>query len=72
MAGITLQQAQEQLDAFLAAAIACAANQEYRIAGRVYRRADLTQIQSMIDFWDNRVKALSRTGGIQVMSVSPL
>ena len=71
MAGITLTQAQAQLDAFLAAAEACAKNQEYRIAGRVYRRADLTQIQSMIEYWDAKVKSLSRSG-IQVVQVTPL
>jgi len=71
LAGINLTQAQEQLDAFLAASVACAQNQEYRIAGRVYRRADLTQIQSMIEFWDSRVRALSRRG-VQIMQITPL
>lgn len=71
MAGITLAQAQEQLDAFLAASTACAQNQEYRIAGRVYRRADLDMILKMVEFWDTRVKSLSR-GGVRVIGVSPL
>lgn len=71
MAGITLAQAQAQLDAFLAASTACANNQEYRIAGRVYRRADLDQILKMVDYWDSKVKSLSR-GGVRVVGVTPL
>jgi len=71
LAGITAAQAQTQLDAFLAASAACSQNQEYRIAGRVYRRADLTQIMQMVDYWDTKVKSLSR-GGVRVIGVSPL
>jgi len=71
LAGITLAQAQTQLDAYLAASIACSNNQEYRIAGRVYRRAQLDFILKMVDYWDAKVQSLSR-GGVRVVGVSPL
>ena len=41
MAGITLTQAQAQLDAYLAAETAVLTGQKYEIAGRVLERADL-------------------------------
>lgn len=60
MAGITLQQAQEQLDAYLAAETAIVTgNQSYEFQGRRINRADLEKIQSGIALWDSRVKQLS-------------
>jgi len=59
MAGITLAQAQAQLDAYLAAETAVLGGQQYEIAGRMLRRADLAQIRDGITTWDARVKALS-------------
>lgn len=59
MAGITLEQAQQQLDAFLAASLAVAKNQSYEIDGRKFTRADLAHIQAQITFWDNYVKRLT-------------
>jgi predicted nucleic acid-binding protein len=49
MPGITLAQAQTQLDAYLAAETAVLAGQKYEIAGRVLQRADLAQIQAGIE-----------------------
>jgi hypothetical protein len=65
MAGITLAQAQAQLDAFLAASLAVANNQSYSIGDRTYTRADAEAIQDAIDRWDERVRRLTR-GGIRV------
>lgn len=70
MAGITLADAELQLAEFLNAAQACAANQEYQIAGQRYRRADLHQIMLMIDFFDKKCKTLSRKGAIRSVGVT--
>ena len=59
MAGITLTQAQTQLEAYLAAETAVLGGQQYEIAGRMLRRADLAQIREGITSWDARVKTLS-------------
>lgn len=69
MAGITLEQAQQQLDIWLAASIAVAGNQSYEVSsgngGRKLTRADAGAIQKQIAFWDARVRALTpvATGG---------
>ena len=60
MAGITLEQAQAKLDLYLAAEEAVLTGQEYEIAGRKLRRADMESIQQGIKIWDNRVKELSQ------------
>lgn len=59
MAGITLTQAQAQLDAWIAASLAVASNQSYSIAGRSLTRANASEIQRMIDYWENRVVQLT-------------
>jgi hypothetical protein len=59
MPGITLAQAQTQLDAYLAAETAVLTGQKYEIAGRVLQRADLAQIQAGIELWNRRVEALT-------------
>ena len=59
MAGITLTQAQTQLNAYLAAETAVLSGQKYEIAGRMLQRAHLIEIQAGITLWDNRVKRLS-------------
>ena len=61
MAGITLTQAQTQLDAYLAAETAVLSGQSYEIAGRKLQRADLAQIREGVITWDARVKTLSMT-----------
>lgn len=62
MAGITLAQAQAQLDAYLAAEVAALANKSYEIAGRKLTRQDLAQIQQGITLWSGRVSQLSASG----------
>lgn len=59
MAGITLEQAQAQLDQYLAAETAVLTGQEYEIAGRRLRRADLRAIQDGVALWNQRVQMLS-------------
>jgi hypothetical protein len=59
MAGITLQQAETQLAAYLAAESAVLAGQAYSIGGRSVTRANLAEIRSGIDSWNARVVQLS-------------
>lgn len=59
MAGITLAQAQAQLDTYLAAETAVLSSQSYEIAGRKLTRADLETIQRGVALWNGRVVALS-------------
>lgn len=59
MAGITLDQAQSQLDTWLAASTAVAKKQSYSIAGRSLTLADAAQIQQNIEYWNAEVKKLS-------------
>lgn len=61
MAGITLADAQAQLDAWLAASLAVANNQSYTIGDRTLTRANAAWIQSQIAFWEGRVQSLSRS-----------
>lgn len=58
MAGITLEQAQAQLDKYLAAETAILSGQEYEIAGRRLRRANLSEVQQGISLWSGRVSQL--------------
>jgi hypothetical protein len=59
MPGITLAVAQARLDDYLAAEAAALSGQQYEIAGRMLRRADLAEIRSGIEVWDGRVKQLA-------------
>jgi Family of unknown function (DUF6148) len=64
MSGITLAQAQSQLDAYLAAETNVLLGQSYEIAGRKLTRADLSSIQQGITLWSRRVGDLTtRTQG---------
>ena len=59
MAGITLAQAETQLNLYLAAEVAVLSGQSYEIAGRKLTRAGLDEIQAGISTWNSRVKQLS-------------
>lgn len=59
MAGITLLQAQTQLNGYLAAETAVLNGQRYEIAGRMMQRANLAEIQQGIKLWNNRVITLT-------------
>jgi hypothetical protein len=59
MAGITLAQAQEQLEKYIAAESAILTGQSYEIAGRKLTRADLTAVQIGIKSWEQRVRDLA-------------
>lgn len=66
MAGITLAQAQAQLDAWLAASLATATSQSYAIDVEGNRRelvrASAADIRRNIDYWQGLVTSLTRSG----------
>lgn len=72
--GITLAQAETQLAAYLAAETAVLTGQEYEIAGRRMKRANLAEIQAGIKLWNERVQALSLStqGRGRCRTISPL
>ena len=59
MAGITLLQAQAQLDTWIAASLAVATGQRYMINGRELWRVDAKEIRESIDYWNTQVALLS-------------
>lgn len=61
MAGITLETAQRQLDLWIAAEERVSHGQSYQIGNRSLTNADLTQIGKRIEYWSNKVEALSAT-----------
>lgn len=75
MAGVTLEQAQAQLQAWLAASLAVAQAQSYEIAGRQLTRANADEIIKQVKHWGAEVERLSRPaaarGGIVFRRGSP-
>lgn len=71
MAGITLEQAESKLSAWMAADDAVANSQEYYIGGRRLRRADAAEIRANIDYWESKVSKLSR-GGVRITGATPI
>lgn len=71
MAGLTLTQAQTQLDAYLAAETAVLSGQSYEIAGRKLTRANLDLIQKGIETWNSRVISLSAKAGNRPRAITP-
>ncbi len=73
MAGITLQQAETQLAAYLAAETAVLSGQAYTIGGRSLTRANLADIRAGIETWNTRVVQLSQAlqGGRRSRTVVP-
>jgi 3-deoxy-D-manno-octulosonate 8-phosphate phosphatase KdsC-like HAD superfamily phosphatase len=73
MAGITLQQAELKLAMYLAAEEAVLTGQEYEIAGRKLKRADIEFIQRGIETWNKRVKdlAVSASGSRRTITIKP-
>ncbi len=60
---ITLERAREHLDAWLKAEIEVSTSQSYKIGTRSLTRADLGEIRKQVEFWDKKVKELSRKKG---------
>jgi Family of unknown function (DUF6148) len=56
---ITLQIAQQRLTQYLDAEAAVLSGQEYRIADRSLKRADLGEIRKGIEYWSDKADNLS-------------
>jgi hypothetical protein len=70
MAGITLAQAEAKLTEWMAADTAVASSQSYTINGRSLSRTNAKEIRENIDYWEAKVKKLSR-GGIAIKGITP-
>ena len=71
MAGIVLGVAEDQLNAWLEASIALTKSKTYTIGGRSLTRADTEHVLKMIEFWDYKVKELTKKTSINVRQVIP-
>lgn len=69
---ISLEQAQAQLTALLAAQLALTSGaQSYSIAGRAVTKANMREIGEQITFYTNLVNRLQRGGGPRVRQIVP-
>lgn len=72
MAGITLAQAEAQLAVWVAANTAVASGQSYSIGSRQLTRVNSKEILEQLEFWDGKVKELSRgTTGMRIRGGTP-
>ena len=71
MAGITLAQAQTRLDDYMAAELAVLGGQQYEIAGRMLRRADLRSIREGIQYWSAQVSELTTKAARRSRAIVP-
>ncbi len=62
MAGLTLTQAEQHLNEWLACDSAVAKGQAYSLGGRTLTRADAREIRENIRYWQQMVKQLERGG----------
>lgn len=62
MAGISLADAQEQLDAWLKASLAISKGQSYKHGDVELTRADLSAVQRQIEYWEKKVGQLGGGG----------
>lgn len=69
MAGITLAQAQSNLDQWLTAQATVSVEKSVSIEGRTVTYHDLEMITKMVDYWNRMVLRLSRGSGITVHQV---
>lgn len=61
MAGITLETAQKHLDMWLEAEAALSTSQSYTIGTRSLTRASLAEVRKTIEYWQNKVAAITAT-----------
>lgn len=69
MSAITLQEAKQMLQKYIAAEQAVLKNQSYTIGTRTFTRANLTSIRNGRIEWQNIVKQLSGQGGMKVRRI---
>jgi hypothetical protein len=75
MAGITLEQAETQLNLYITAEAAVLSGQRFRIGDKDITRADLEMVQRGITTWEARVQRLTRSAtgaGIRTRQVVPV
>ncbi len=72
MPGVTLEEAQAKLELWMEADEAVASGQTFSYKQRSYTLADAAAIQNRIEYWDAKVKKLSRGGGVRVSRIVPL
>ena len=70
MAGLTLTQAEEQLQQWLAASSAVAKGQSYEIGGRKLTRADAGDVRLMVDYWQGWARRLGGEAGFRQMVIT--
>jgi hypothetical protein len=58
--GITLREAQKHLDAWLEAELEITTHQSYKLGEQQLTMADLGDVRKNIEYWDGKVKQLSR------------
>lgn len=72
MAGITLAQAQAQLDTWLEASTAVAAGQSWSVGIRSLTQVDAAEIQQQVEYWDKQVRKLSSgRSGMRLRGITP-
>lgn len=71
MAGITLQEAKNHLNAWLAAELEIATSQSYRIGTRTLTRANLNEVREQVKYWEQKVQQLERKGRNRVYRAVP-
>lgn len=69
MAGITLTQAQENLDKWMTIAAGLSEALTVKHEGVLHTRDNLDSITKMIDYWEKKVNRLSRGSGISVQRI---
>ena len=72
MAGITIRQAQNKLDGWMAADDAVQGGQGYTMGTRTLTRANAQEIRDNIVFWEKKVIDLSNGGGISLTKCVPV
>jgi hypothetical protein len=72
MPGITLEDAETHLAAWLAADLAVSNGQAYQIGSRMLTRANAALIDDKIEKWEARVHKLSRGGRISLRGLNPI
>jgi len=63
---ITLAEAQEQRDLYLAASRAIAIGKSYTIGNRQLTRLDSTEVRNMLTYWQRAVRSLSAAANSSV------
>lgn len=69
---ITLETANNMLQAWLNAEMALTTGQSYSMGSRSLTRANLSEVRKSVEYWENKVNALSgKTTKRRVMGVVP-